>query len=87
MISEEYKFPEITNRMFNILRQWVDDNGLDKTNSCIGGNIRFIITPTSVGDIVKAAADVPVHDELGNVSYNKQGVMRLKEISVVLSNI
>lgn len=51
------------------------------------GSTSFDITPTSLGDIVTAYAEVVVRDELGEPSYDKNGKLKKKRIECVIRDI
>ena len=79
MIGRNYSF-EFTDEEYAKYETWCKENGLDGYHGAIGGATRLEIIPTSLGDIVTAIADVIVHDELGEPSYDAHGKIKRKRI-------
>ena len=56
MITKEYQFPKITNKMHEEIAKWYEThNGGKCANGyygVVGGNIIFEIIPTSLGDFL-----------------------------------
>jgi hypothetical protein len=56
MVTEKYQFPKITPIMHKEMQEWYQTHNGGKCVSArhgaIGGNISFVITPTSIGDFV-----------------------------------
>ena len=56
MITEKYQFPKITSEIYQELHEWYrthnDGECICARHGAIGGNISFVITPTSIGDFV-----------------------------------
>ena len=56
MVTKQYKFPEISEDMYNRMAEWYEthNNGecVNSHHGAIGGEITFEICPTSIGDFV-----------------------------------
>ena len=79
MIGRNYVF-EFTDKEYAKYEAWCKENGLDGYHGAIGGATSLEITPTSLGDIVIAKAQVIVRDELGEISYDSFGKPKKKII-------
>ena len=86
MVSRNYSF-KMTNEEYEIYETWCKENGLDTGGGAIGGAVGFEIIPTSLGDIVTAYASVVVKDELGEVSYDKNGNIKKRRIECEIRGI
>lgn len=86
MVGPKYVF-KMSSEEYKKYKQWCIDNKLDGYAGAIGGNTYFEIVPTALGDIVTAVAHVVVKDELGEVSYDKDGKPEKKRIECVLRDI
>lgn len=70
MITSEYQFPKITERMYIKLREWYEEHNNGKCSSkshgAIGGSLSFEIIPTSIGEIVEAKCNCgETHEMMG----------------------
>jgi len=56
MITKNYQFPKITEKMYEEILEWYETHNDGKCangkNGAIGGEISFEITPTSIGDFI-----------------------------------
>ena len=86
MVGPKYTF-KMTSEEYKKYEQWCKDNHLDGYAGACGGNTAFEIVPTSLGDIVTAFAQVVVRDELGEVSYDKNGKPKKKRIECIIRDI
>ena len=86
MVGPKYTF-KMTPEEYKIYEQWCKDNYLNGYAGACGGNIGFEIIPTALGDIVTAFATVVVKDELGEISYDKQGNPKKKRIECLIRDI
>lgn len=86
MVGRNYSF-KMTNEEYEIYETWCKENGLNTGGGAIGGAVSFEIIPTSLGDIVTAYATVIVKDELGEVSYDKNGNMKKRRIECKIRDI
>lgn len=57
MISDSYQFPILSKDMHEKIKRWhVDHNDgkcANRYHGAIGGDISFIITPTSIGEFIE----------------------------------
>lgn len=86
MVGRDYSF-SFTDAEYAKYEQWCHLNKLNGYGGAIGGSTSFDITPTSLGDIVTAYAEVVVRDELGEPSYDKNGKLKKKRIECVIRDI
>ena len=69
MVSDRYQFPEITKEMHQEMQEWykTHNNGkcANSYHGAIGGNVKFLIVPTSIGDFitVKCSCGAELHYE------------------------
>ena len=56
MVSKKYQFPKITEKMHDDIAEWYQTHNDGKCangyHGAIGGNVRFEICPTSIGDFM-----------------------------------
>lgn len=56
MVTKRYQFPKITEEMHNKIAKWYENHNNGKCvksyHGAIGGNVKFEITPTSIGDFL-----------------------------------
>lgn len=86
MVGPKYTF-RMTPEEYTKYEQWCKDNHLDGYAGACGGNTAFEIVPTSLGDIVTAFAQVVVRDELGEISYDKNGKPKKRRIECIIRDI
>ena len=86
MVGRNYTF-KMTKKEYEVYEAWCKENGLDTGGGAIGGAVGFEIIPTSLGDIVTAYASVVVKDELGEVSYDKNGNIKKRRIECEIRSI
>lgn len=86
MVGPKYTF-RMTPEEYKKYEQWCKDNHLDGYAGACGGNTAFEIVPTSLGDIVTAFAQVVVRDELGEISYDKNGNPKKRRIECIIRDI
>lgn len=85
MVSRNYRMTfQFTDELYEKYKSWCVENGLDGYHGAIGGAHHFEVTPTSIGDFVDAVATVPIRDELGELSYDKNGKRKVKEVRLTL---
>ena len=86
MIGRNYTF-KFTDEEYAKYETWCKENGLDGYHGAIGGATRLEMIPTSLGDIVTAYAEVPVRDELGEISYDSCGKPKKKTIECIIRDL
>ena len=86
MIGRNYVF-NFNDEEYAKYEAWCKENKLDGYHGAIGGATRLEIIPTSIGDIVTAIAEVPIRDELGEVSYDASGKIKRKRIECTIREL
>lgn len=82
MVSRDYKITfEFTGELYEKYRAWCEKNHLNEYCGAIGGSHHFRVTPTGIGVFVDAIAYRPILDEDGELSYDKQGKLKLRKYS------
>lgn len=56
MVTKQYQFPKITKEMHEEMSEWYKTHNEGKCarayHGAIGGNVSFLIVPTSIGDFI-----------------------------------
>lgn len=56
MVTKQYQFPKLTKEMHDEMAKWYETHNDGKCNSgyygTIGGDVKFEIVPTSIGDFI-----------------------------------
>ena len=56
MVTKQYQFPKLTKEMHDEMAKWYETHNDGKCNSgyhgAIGGDVKFEIVPTSIGDFI-----------------------------------
>ena len=86
MVNENFSF-KFERDEYERYETWCKENGLDGYYGAIGGSTSFEITPTSIGDIVTVYANVLVKDELGEISYDRNGEPKRRRIELKLREL
>ena len=86
MISRDYQF-RFTDEEYAKYEAWCIINKLNGYHGAIGGATTLEITPTSLGDIITAVAEIPIYDELGEISYDSFGKIKKKRIECEIRGI
>ena len=83
MVSENFNF-KFERDEYKRYETWCKENGLDEMYSAA---TTFEITQTAIGNIVTVFANVLVKDELGEISYDKNGEPKYRRIELRLRDI
>ena len=83
MVSENFNF-KFERDEYKRYETWCKENGLDEMYSAA---TTFEITQTAIGNIVTVFANVLVKDELGEISYDKNGEPKRRRIELRLRDI
>lgn len=83
MVSENFNF-KFERDEYKRYETWCKENGLDGMYSAA---TTFEITQTEIGSIVTVFAHVLVKDELGEISYDKNGQPKRRRIELRLRKL
>lgn len=86
MVSRKYVLHfEFDDETYAKYEAWCKENHLDGYHGAIGGSHYFEVLPTSIGEFVTAVAQVPLRDEAGNISHDEHGKVRMKRVTLDLT--
>ena len=83
MVNENFSF-KFERDEYKRYETWCKENGLDGMYSAA---TTFEITQTAIGSIVTVYANVLIKDELGEISYDKNGEPKCRRIELKLRDI
>lgn len=83
MVSENFTF-KFERDEYERYESWCKENGLDEM---YGAATTFEITQTEIGSIVTVFANVLVKDELGEISYDRNGEPKRRRIELKLREL
>ena len=83
MVSENFSF-KFGRDEYKRYETWCKENGLDGMYSA---ETTFEITQTAIGSIVTVFANVLVKDELGEISYDRNGEPKRRRIELKLREL
>jgi hypothetical protein len=86
MLDRDFSF-SFTDAEYEIYKAWCKENHLDGYQGAIGGATTLEIVPTSLGDVVTAYAMICVKDEIGEISYDKNGKPKKRRIDCEIRGI
>lgn len=71
MVGKNYQFPKITKSQHDDMAKWYKSHNdgicANSYHGAIGGNVEFIIVPTSIGDVVTACCSCGEKFDLSNI--------------------
>lgn len=86
MLSRDFSF-SFTDAEYERYKNWCKESHLDGYQGAIGGATTLEIVPTSLGEVVTAYAMICVKDEIGEISYDKNGKPKKRRIDCEIRGI